>query len=92
MRILRKRPRESTALEEYIILEPKNFFQLQKLMKLWRAPIGEKREHFFYRNMLDPLWSLISDSPDLTELVMYRLTARAGLWGGAASHQYSTVE
>ena len=44
MRILRKRPRESTDLEEYIILEPKNFFQLQKLMKLWRAPIGEKRE------------------------------------------------
>ena len=38
LRILRKRPRESTALEEYIVVEPKNIFQLQKFVKLRRAP------------------------------------------------------
>ena len=42
MKILRKRPRESTDLEEYIFIEPKKIFQLQKFKKLWRAPFGEK--------------------------------------------------
>ena len=53
LRILRKIARKSTDLEEYIFLEPKNFFQLQKFKKLRRAPFGEKVERFFfYRNML----------------------------------------
>ena len=37
MIILGKRPRESTAREEYIVLEPKNIFQLQKFVKTARA-------------------------------------------------------
>ena len=58
LKILRKRPRESTDLEEYIFIEPKKICQLQKFKKLWRAPFGEKREDFFLnRNMLDPgIW------------------------------------
>ena len=53
-KISTNRPRKSTDLEEYIILEPKKIFQLQKFKKLWRAPFGEKREDFFifYRIML----------------------------------------
>ena len=39
MKILRKSPRKSTDLEEYIILEPKNNFQLQKFEKLERVEI-----------------------------------------------------
>ena len=34
LKIIRKRPRESTDLEQYIILEPKNIIQFQKLEKL----------------------------------------------------------
>ena len=54
MKIFKERPRESTDLEEYIIIEPKNIVQLQKFKKLWRAPFGEKRDFFFifYRKML----------------------------------------
>ena len=52
MKIFKDRSRESTDLEEYIIIEPKNIVQLQKFKKLWRAPFGEKREDFFYRKML----------------------------------------
>ena len=47
LKIFKKRPRESTDLEEYIFIEPKNIVQLQKFKKLWRAPFGEKRELFF---------------------------------------------
>ena len=61
MKIFKERPRESTDLEEYIIIEPKNIVQLQKFKKLWRAPFGEKREDFlfFHRKMLDPVIWLI---------------------------------
>ena len=60
MKIFKKRPRESTDLEEYIFLEPKNIVQLQKFKKLWRAPFGKKRELFF----TESCWGLIPDSPD----------------------------
>ena len=66
LRILRKRARKSIDLEEYIFLEPKNFFQLQKFRKLRRAPFGQKGEDFFNRNMLDNIRQPDRDSPDLT--------------------------
>ena len=39
---IQKKTRESTDLEEYILLELKNIFQLQKFAKLRRAPFGQK--------------------------------------------------
>ena len=62
LKIFKERPRESTDLEEYIIIEPKNIVQLQKFKKLWRAPFGEKREDFFF--FTERCWGAIPDSPD----------------------------
>ena len=65
------------ALEEYIILEPKNFFQLQKFTKLRRAPFGKKSARFFFT---ETFWGSIPDSPDLTTVPIRRFPPGLFFW------------
>ena len=51
-----KRPRESTDLEEYVVLVPKNIVELQAVAKLspskiWKNPLRFPRNFYFFWEM-----------------------------------------